>query len=435
MFISPTQVPHRRVSCAARDVDVARAGALTPGLGNTTGCSVTAETSYPGATTVPERTVRKRQSVTLRSPQWTALHIVETWPGGVGNHLEWLIGQQLEDPRIALVHLACSAERTPERLGFEQHPRLQVHRYTSSRKPWRFARACRELQAIISKTQPSIVHLHSTFAGLYGRLVSAGCPRVYCAHGWAFTQDVGPARRLAYALVEACLARRTDALIHISHDEFRAAWRHGVRAPLNRVVLHGVRPANYAEPADLRVDPGKINLGFVGRFDRQKGVDVLLRAFGSLRRDDLHLYMVGDFDRERRAGTVPGDSSAISWLGWIPQARIDSYLRQFDAVVVPSRWEGFGLVAAEAMRNGKPVIVSDRGGLPEQVVHGFNGLVFPFEDASALRAVLDSLTKEELRVMGGHALSVWTRSFSEARAYRELMDVYSGLLAQAEAAC
>lgn len=360
--------------------------------------------------------------------QWTVLHVAETWPGGVGNHLEWLIGQQLHDPRIAGIHLACSAVRTPKQLDFAAHPKVQVHRYSSSRVPWRMARPCRELQSIIRQTKPSIVHLHSTFAGLYGRLVETDCPRVYCAHGWAFTQEVGAPRRIVYALIEAALARRTDALIHISHDEFRAAWRHGVRAPMNRVVLHGVRGPLDSGEAPLRVDPSKINLGFVGRFDRQKGVDVLLRAFRERQRDDLHLYMLGDFDREQRPRVTPRDSDAITWLGWIPQAKIDAYLKQFDAVVIPSRWEGFGLVAAEAMRNGKPVIVSDRGGLPEQVVHGYNGLVFPFEDGSALGSVLGSLSKDELRVMGENALGVWNRSFSEARAYRELMEVYSGLL-------
>jgi glycosyltransferase involved in cell wall biosynthesis len=363
---------------------------------------------------------------------WTVLHVAEAWKGGVGIYLESLIRQQLNDARLAEVHLVCSESRTPEQLGFESHPKLHVHRYASSRKPWRVLSSCRNVKRIVEEVGPSLVHLHSTFAGLYGRLYDLGCPVVYCAHGWAFTQDVPWPLKWVYAVIEGLLALRTAALIHISQHELRAAWSYHVRAPINRVILNGVRRPTYTNDAPLAVDPTRLNLGFVGRLDRQKGHETLLRAVQALDRDDVHVYVLGDFDRQRAQASQTLESGP-RWtrLGWVPPDQIDNYLRVFDAVVVPSRWEGFGLVASEAMRNGKPVIVSDRGGLPEQVVHGFNGLVFPMDDSRSLAQLLQVLDKTSLAHMGRNAKAVWDDSFFEGRAYRELMVVYADVMSRA----
>ncbi len=359
----------------------------------------------------------------------SVLHVAETWTGGVGVYLETLVSNQLDDPRVSEVHLVLSASRCPARVALEGHPRLSVHRYASSRSLWRIPRVSLAVRRIVRAAGPDVVHLHSTFAGVYGRILRLSCPVVYCAHGWAFTQDVGWLSRLAYGLTEAWLARRTDALIHISQDEQRAAHRFGVRARRSYVILHGVRAPRPSEPRALRLDPSHLNLAFIGRFDRQKGTDVLFRAFSSVARRDLRLFLLGDFDRDaatRREATW--SDPRITHLGWIPQHEIDGYLARFDAVVIPSRWEGFGLVAAEAMRNGKAVIVSHRGGLPEQVVHGYNGLVFSFEQPLSLAQLLATLDKQTLAEMGENARRVWECSFSESRAYRALMEVYENAL-------
>jgi glycosyltransferase involved in cell wall biosynthesis len=357
------------------------------------------------------------------------LHVAEAWHGGVGVYLEALIRQQLDDPTVAEVHLVCSRSRCPAKLSFDGHPKLHVHRYESSRSPWGILPAGLAVKRVVRSVRPDLVHLHSTFAGLYGRLFRSDCPVVYCAHGWAFTQDLAAPVRWAYVLVEQLLARRTSALVHISQDELRAAWQYGVRAGADRVILHGVRAPDCSTVRALSIDPTLINLGFVGRFDRQKGTELLFRAFGMVQRDDIRLYLMGDFDREAGRAMPALDDPRIVRLGWVQQQELDGTLARLDAVVVPSRWEGFGLVAAEAMRNGKPVIVSHRGGLPEQVVHGYNGLVFPFERPEVLAELLTGLDKASLAEMGQNARRVWERSFSEGRAYRELMNLYFSLLA------
>jgi glycosyltransferase involved in cell wall biosynthesis len=109
------------------------------------------------------------------------------------------------------------------------------------------------------------------------------------------------------------------------------------------------------------------------------------------------VHVFGGLDRDR------GVNEQRSWKpyhGWIGPDEIEAQMNEMDAVVVPSRWEGFGLVVLEAMRCGKPVIVSDRGGLPELVIHGFNGLIFSFDDPHSLVRVLESLSRGDLRRLG-----------------------------------
>jgi glycosyltransferase involved in cell wall biosynthesis len=360
------------------------------------------------------------------------LHVTEAWNAGVGVLVDNLVRRQARDPRIESIHLACSASRTPASLDYSELGRVSVHRYESSRRPWELMQTLVSIRRIVEQVEPDLVHAHSTFPGVYCRLLPIGRPVLYCAHGWSFAQEIHPLKKAVFGATEAALAKLTSGIVHVSRSELRHAYRFLVHSPVSHVVHPGVRgPLLSGSPA-LEVDPQKLNLAFIGRFDRQKGLDLLLGCANALARDDLHFYLLGDFDRESPKRRASFSNARITELGWIDQAQIDDYLQQMDAIVVPSRWEAFGLVAAEAMRNGKPAIVSDRGGLPEQIIHGYNGLVFCPEDPAGLLRVLEGLDKAELAEMGENARRVWERCFTEDRAYAALMGIYAELTRGAE---
>ena len=89
-------------------------------------------------------------------------------------------------------------------------------------------------------------------------------------------------------------------------------------------------------------------------------------------------------------------------LAWFPifikidamYIKIGEYYQSCDGVIMPSRWEAFGLVAVEAMKYKKPVIVSDCGALPELVKDGYNGYVFKMDDEDSLKLIIDKLEKD-----------------------------------------
>jgi glycosyltransferase involved in cell wall biosynthesis len=98
-------------------------------------------------------------------------------------------------------------------------------------------------------------------------------------------------------------------------------------------------------------------------------------------------------------------------------------------VIIPSRWEGFGLVAIEAMRNGAPVIASDRGALPEVLDMGRAGLIFDPENTTALARLLDELTPDRLKAMGAAGKARYETAYTFQRAALALESGYG--LAQA----
>ena len=116
-------------------------------------------------------------------------------------------------------------------------------------------------------------------------------------------------------------------------------------------------------------------------------------------------------------------------IGWLPRESLDAYYAAADGLVVPSRWEGFGLVAIEAMRAGTAVIASNRGSLPELVEHGITGYIFNLDetDLGELEGTLRGLDKNRLREMGAAATRLFEQGFTAESMNRGILDVYAKL--------
>ena len=132
---------------------------------------------------------------------------------------------------------------------------------------------------------------------------------------------------------------------------------------------------------------------FVGTVEPRKGIDVLLAAHAALRRQghaDLRLVVAGP----PGWGETPAlDGPGVVAPGRVDEATLDALYRGAAALAVPSRSEGFGLPALEAMARGCPVVASGAGALPEVV--GDAGLLVPPGDADALAAALARLFTDD----------------------------------------
>lgn len=253
---------------------------------------------------------------------------------------------------------------------------------------------------------PTIVHLHSTFAGIIGRLILLILwpfrrPRVvYCPHGWAFLMDTSPIYRRIYAGIERALAPLTDAVICISEHERAQALQHGLPATKLHVIYNGVcRPDPDIHHADspYRTSPEIIKLLYVGRFDWQKGFEVLIESLKRLQGSPIHLTAVGaNIENPTPPPTLPN----VTYTGWLSAKQLAPYFAHADVVVVPSRWEGFGLAAAEAMAHGRAVVASRVCSLPELVIDGTTGLLFEKENDAQLAALLRDTPRERWQEMG-----------------------------------
>lgn len=256
-----------------------------------------------------------------------------------------------------------------------------------------------KLKQVLRQQRFDVLHLHSTHAGLVGRSIGVGSTaRVYCPHGWAFSREPDQPNAMTTVVrhVEKRLASRADAIIAISPHEQREAQQLGLQNDRVSLVANGLGPELQPMP---NTNSGAIKVLFVGRFDRQKGADLAMSAMGLLPKDRYQLTMIGDqvvssnFDPSTR----PSNVTFVPWMG---REDVLKQMQSADVLVMPSRWEGFGLVALEAMRSGRAVIVSDRGNLPDLVTDGETGLIMREYSARALAKAIERFSRDDLIAMG-----------------------------------
>lgn len=335
------------------------------------------------------------------------LHLSEFTKGGVGTHINEVLKYQSDHHDIYLMISELNSNRDSLQLSPDR-----LFTYPYKRKPAYFLKAMKAINRKVKEIRPDIIHVHGTFAGFFLRtllfLKKQRPVVIYCSHGWAFLMDTQIWKRKLFAWVEKALSLRTDYIIHISNHEYEMAMNYGLSPKKSVVVYNGVSDAPPSDGLPFAVETDKINLLYVGRFDRQKGFDMLLKVFKEHMFSNVNLYLVGDNVLEQCDFDYPDNAIKI---GWVDNSEIDRYMKACDAVIVPSRWEGFGLVAIEALRNRKPVIASNRGGLPEIIEHGVNGYLFDFDNADELASIVNSLNKNRLAEMGETGEKVFYEKF------------------------
>ncbi len=220
-----------------------------------------------------------------------------------------------------------------------------------------YGRATRQLADVVRAFRPDLVHAH----GLQAGVVSLGStvPVVYTLHGFPPPGPVGGLYRILENRVMARAAALSATSQALAAD---AAWRSG--RPVSALPV-----AIRLPPADQvsRRPAGGPVIGTMGRLTQEKGYDVLLDAFRLFRRthpqSQLLIGGLGPLAPALGEAAASADlSGAVHLLGWVAAA--DFYPR-LHLYTQPSRREGLGLAAREAVAWGLPVVASDVGGLRE----------------------------------------------------------------------
>jgi glycosyltransferase involved in cell wall biosynthesis len=289
------------------------------------------------------------------------------------------------------VHLACPsggylADRTAA-------AGVQVHTWEATREPAAsLAQETAVLRAIVREAAPTVVHLHSSKAGLAGRLALRGrTPTVFQPHSWSFLAVEGP-KRAASRVWEGWASRWASAIICVSDDEARQGRAAGVRSDI-RVIPNGIDVADQGldDPSAARAHlavPDRPTAVCLGRLTRQKGQDRLLRIWPEVRRavPDAQLVLVGDGPDRAHLEAVAERMGGVSLVGH--QDDVIAWLAIGDVVVLPSRWEaGLTLAAMEAMAAGRSVVATRFEGVTSELPHDAGEVVAQDDDA-ALRDAL-----------------------------------------------
>jgi glycosyltransferase involved in cell wall biosynthesis len=295
------------------------------------------------------------------------------------------------------------------------------------------------IAARLRHIRPDVVHTHMIHADLYGLEAAR---RVGMDATVSTRHDNNPfRRRMVIRWLNRRAMRHARRIIAIS--ESLAAFVLDVECPDagSVVTIHYGLDARAEDPgardrarAALGCTAGDRVIGFVGRLIRQKGVDVLLDAFARVHASHpaSRLLVVGDGPLRPALQATAARRHApgtVAFAGWMDDAM--RVMPAFDVMVAPSRWEGFGLVALEALACARPLVVSAVDALPEIVEHRRSGLLVPPDDPAALAGALCELLDDPAGAarLGQAGLDRVQRRFSVERMVRATLSVYGDVLA------
>jgi glycosyltransferase involved in cell wall biosynthesis len=256
------------------------------------------------------------------------------------------------------------------------------------------------------------------------------CLTTGCEVGWG-----GPFNILQRRSFDRHVAPRVRAYLAPSRSIQGYLERNGyapaVRLPSFAEIPESVRIAPPQPPADDRPP----TVGFLGRLERTKGVQVLLPALAALAREypTIRLEVGGDGpfrpELERQAHEL-GVSDRVAWRGAVRGPEKEAFFAGIHVLAFPSIvFENFGLVALEALARGRPVVASDIGGIPDLVEDGRTGRLVPIGDAPALARALGELLREPARAaeLAGEGRRRVLREFTPEVHLERLLAVYEAV--------
>jgi glycosyltransferase involved in cell wall biosynthesis len=288
------------------------------------------------------------------------------------------------------------------------------------------------LAHLMRQTTPSIVSLHSTKAGVVGRVAAriTRTPCIFTAHGWAFTDGVGLIRRLLCKYVERSLEFSARRIICVSEYDKSLACAAGMN-PKNLITIRNGMPIISTQ---LLAQPGanarKCRIVMIARFAEQKDHAALFRALQRV--PNVELELIGDGPQIQAARQLChscGLSDRVVFLG--SRNDIAERLGHGHLFCLISKWEGFPRSTLEGMRAGLPTVVSNVGGAGEAVVEGQTGFVIPRGDIDTLAHRLSALANnaELRRRMGAAAREHFLANFTFDRMFDRTLQVYEDALA------
>lgn len=295
----------------------------------------------------------------------------------------------------------------------------------------------------------SLIHSHYWLSGWAGlRIRSAtGLPLVHSFHTLGRVKDLqrspgtSPTRLSRLATEEEVIAG-VDRIIASTETEKIDLIEHYGAKPENICVAapgvdHDLFTPGLKGPARMRMGwPDVPTALFVGRVQSLKGPDVALEAFARVAETvpGLRLVMVGapagpegrrDFAALQKVVKERDLVEMVTFAEPVPHSQMADVYRASDVVLVPSRSESFGLVAAEAQASGVPVIAANTGGLAHVVPAGSGGITVdgwdPDDWASAIKRILGDAELSKALATAG---PLHAESFSWESAVERILEIY-----------
>lgn len=300
--------------------------------------------------------------------------------------------------------------------------------------------AYRQLLALLKAIPFDCIHCHTPVGGIYGRKAAAACgiPVIYTAHGFHFYRGAPLWNWLFFYPVEKYYAKKTDVLITINSEDYDRATRKLSAKQTVRIPGIGLKPGKYRfaarsreevrEALDLPLD--SILLISVGELNRNKNHRVILQAMARLPQLPLYYILCGKGSEEHFLRNFAHDlhlSNRVRILGY--RQDVCDLLHAADIFCFPSKREGLGMAALEAMEAGLPLVTSNIHGIQDYSLSGETGFSCAPSDVEGFAHAIETLSEDRnMRQRMGEYNQRSVEAFYQAETDKIMDAVYHEML-------
>lgn len=330
--------------------------------------------------------------------------------------------------------------------------------------------ACRDIDAVITRFAPDVVHVHTPFPlmspAVFRTAHRRGVPTVATLHSFRYSCIAATCFR-AGSTCEDCVGKliKLDGIRHrCYHDSIGASAAMTVSLAVHRGIgtfrdsvdrflpltqfakrmlsREGIHESKIRVKANSVPDPGEPTsprtrnpyFAFAGRLIEVKGVRTLLDAWQRAETGEYTLQIAGDGALADLVKQRAATDSSIRYLGWLEEAATTELMAGAEAVIVPSEWyEGFPLVILRSLSVGTPVLVSSLENLSVEVLEDRSGWTFAVGDAQSLAGALGAVLTthpSDLAATRERARESYVQRYSPTANLKALESVYHDVMAE-----
>lgn len=367
------------------------------------------------------------------------LHVTECL-GGVETYLNLLAAHI--DPEKFEFHFVLPRQCTVSEIANERKFGATYLSISHNLQPIKDFICTLKLRSLINDLKPQIVHLHSSKAGLLGRLACIGLKTrvIYTPHAYYYLGLKGIRKKL-FLFAEKFLHLFTDAVLATSPSEKRRAVKdigfdtdraHAILNAIGLKELHSVRKTHQHKERKNRVI-------MVARISNQKNIPMYLDVVRLFKdNNDIEFLLVG-------SGHYSGDQLALDKLlrergledgrdiitiPWMARQDLLELMTTATIAVLTSHYESFGYVLAEANALAIPVVGTDVDGIRDVIINGYNGFIVHTDDATAMANHIKMLAEDPIlwKDISTNAIARATSNFDMALQVKEFESFYMSQL-------
>lgn len=303
--------------------------------------------------------------------------------------------------------------------------------------------AYQQLRNLINCYSFEIIHCHTPIAAMLVRLAARharkkGTKVIYTAHGFHFFKGAPLKNWLLYFPIEWLLSRYTDLLITINKEDYARAKKYFKAEKVEIIPGVGIDISKFSRPLMDRLEKRK-ELGLpkdslvvlsVGELNKNKNHEIVIKAISQLKDPRIHYVICGQGPLDNYLKILShklGMENKILFLGY--RLDVEEIYKAADIFLFPSKREGLGLAALEAMASGLPIITSNIHGIVDYSVNGVTGFTCNPEDVDGfVNALLKLVNNKEIRDEIGKNNGRAVKKFDVSNSKRKMEKIYSEVI-------